>query len=92
MLTIEQVYELADARSVLLKHVSARKLHYFGDIMRQLWDNIEGSLKTGLVKGKQGRGRPRVSWIDNILMWTGLTETELMNAVRDQRSWPMLVM
>jgi len=39
--------------------------------MRQLWDNIEGSLTTGLVEGKRGRGRSRVSWIDNILLWMG---------------------
>ena len=34
MMTNKQVYELADARSVLLKHVHARKLRYFGHIKR----------------------------------------------------------
>jgi len=54
MMTNEQVYELADARSVLLKHVRARKLRYFGHVMRQPWDNIEGSWMTDLVEGKRG--------------------------------------
>jgi len=54
MMTNEQVYELADARSLLLKHVHRWKLHYLGHIMRQPWSNIEGSLMTGLVEGKQG--------------------------------------
>src|SRR6218665_3715452 len=39
-----QVYELADTRRVLLKHVRGRKLRYYGHVMRQPWDNIEGSL------------------------------------------------
>jgi len=60
-------------------------------IMRQPWDNIEGSLMTGLVEGKRGRGRPKISWIDNILKWTVLTATDPMNAVCDRRSWAALV-
>jgi len=35
---------------------------------------------TGHVEGKRGCGRPRVSWIDNILMWTGPT-TDLISPV-----------
>jgi len=46
---------------------------------------------TDLVEGKRNHGRPRVSWIDNILMWTGLTGIEVINAVCDGRSWAMLV-
>jgi len=37
------------------------------------------SLKTG------------ISWTDNILMWTGLTGSDLLRAVRDQGSWAALV-
>ena len=48
------------------------------------------SLMTSLVEGKRSRGRPRISWIDNILMWTGLTGTALMNAVC--RCWAALVL
>ena len=55
--------------------------------MRQLWDNIQVSLMTGLIEGKRGRGRPRTSSVDNILMWSGLTGTELMSAACDRRSW-----
>ena len=81
-MTNERVYELADAISVLLKRVCERKLRYFGHIMRQPWDSIEGSLMTGLVEGKQGRRRQRISWIDNVLMWTWLTRTVLMSTIR----------
>src|SRR6218665_417489 len=59
-----------------------------GHIMRRLWDSIQVNLMTGLIEGERGRGRPRTSSIDNILMWStgcGLTGTELMSTVR--RSW-----
>jgi len=82
MMTNEQINELEDVRSVglQLKHVRAQKLRYFGHIMRQPWDNIEGSLMTGLVEGKRGRGRPRVSWIDNILQSDdGITWHDMIN-------------
>ena len=46
---------------------------------------------TDLVEGKRSRRRQRISWIDNILKWTGLTGTELMSAVHGRRSWAMLV-
>jgi len=38
MMTNEQVYELAEARSVPLKHIRSRKLRHFGHIMRQRWE------------------------------------------------------
>jgi|SRR6218665_1082779 len=78
-------------RSVLLRDVrrSSTKITLLWNMMRQPWDNIEISLMIGLADGKRGRGRPRISWINNIFMWTGLTGTELMSAVglRDRRSW-----
>jgi len=57
---MQQASELADASSILFKHFCSRKLHYLGHIMRQLWDNIEGNLMTGLVGGKRNRGKPRI--------------------------------
>lgn len=57
---------------------------YFGQSMRQVSDKIEGSLMTGLVDGKRGHLRPRISCIDNILMWTGLMGTRLMSTVCDR--------
>ena len=55
--------------------------------MKQPGDNIEGSLMTGLVEGERGSGRPKISWIDCNLMWTWLTGTDLINAVRARGSW-----
>ena len=91
LMTNDRVYLLAGARKDLLVHVRTRKLRYFGHTMRNPIDNIEGSLMTGLVEGNRGRGRPRISWIDNILKWTGLSGTGLMSATRNRRHWAALV-
>ena len=91
MMTNEQVYLSARTRKELLAHTKTRKLRYFGHIVRQPHDNIESSLMTGLVEGNRGRGRPRISWIDNILNWTGLVGADLMNAARDRRLWRLVV-
>ena len=91
MMTNEQVYSSARTRKELLAHTKTRKLRYFGHIVRQPHDNIESSLMTGLVEGNRGRGSTRISWIDNILNWTGLIGTGLMNAARDRKLWTLTV-
>ena len=48
------VYKFAGHRRqkcrLLLQHVRARKLRYFGHIMTRPWGNIKGSLMAGLVE------------------------------------------
>ena len=91
MITNEQAYNSAGAQKILLTQTKARKLRYFGHIIRQPHDNIESSLMTGLVEGIRGRGRPRISWLDNISHWTGLVGTHLLNAARDRKLWAVLI-
>jgi len=86
-MTTEQVYTMAGAESELLDHIKSRKLGYFGHVMRLPHDNIESSVMTGLVEGIRGRGRPRVGWLDNIVVWTGLSGASLLHATRDRRRW-----
>ena len=91
MMTNEQVYMSAGARRGLLAHTKIRKLRYFGHSMRQQNDSIESSIMTGFVEGNRGRGRPRLSWIDNVLNWTGLVGSDLMSATRDRRLWALKI-
>lgn len=67
----------------LLNHIKSRKLpvHYFGHVMRQVGDTIEGNIMIGLVKGLRSRGRPRICWLDNITAWTGLSGAGLFHAI-----------
>ena len=86
-MTTEQVYTMAGAESELLDHIKSRKVRYFRHVMSLPNDNIESSVMTGLVEGIRGRGRPRVRWLDNIVVWTGLSEASLLHATRDRRRW-----
>ena len=44
MMSNERVYRSVEVRKELLAHTKARKLRYFGHIMRQPHDNIESSM------------------------------------------------
>jgi len=39
--------------------------------MRIPHNDIEASVMTGLVEGVRNCGRARISWIDNVIAWTG---------------------
>jgi len=67
---------LAKTESELLNHTRCWKLRYFTHVVRQLFDNIESSMKTGSVEGFRKRRRPRVCWFDNIMAWTALSRRQ----------------
>jgi len=54
--------------------VKARKLSYFGHIMRKRSDSLEKQvMMQGTTSGSCTRGRLKTTWMDNILQWTGYT-------------------
>jgi len=57
----------------LLESLTARKLTYFGHIMRKKSESLEKQIMQGTTSGSHARGRPKTSWMDNILQWTGYT-------------------
>ena len=46
--------------------IMERKLNYFGHIVRRS-EGVEKQILQGAVEGKRGRGRPPISWTDNIV-------------------------
>jgi len=78
---------MAGTENEPLNHIKSRKLRYFGHVMRQPDDNVEGSVMVGLVEGVRNRGRQRMCWLDNICQCTGLSGDSLLHAVRDKRCW-----
>ena len=90
-LTTEQVYRLARTSPELLGSIRARKLSYFGHIIRLPQDSIENTIILGHVEGYRHRGRPRINWIDNILSWSNLSGSYLLAAARNRRQWRALV-
>jgi len=65
-LTTTTVYQLAGTTPVLLHHVKARKMKYFGDILRQPKDSIEHAAMTGLTEGSRIRRRPRTTFFSGV--------------------------
>jgi len=52
---------------------------------------MEKELIQGTTSGQQKRGRPRMTWEDNIKKWTGLDNGDLLQSVEDRRNWRMIV-
>ena len=50
-MTTAQVFRMAGTENKLLNHIKSRKLRYFGHMMRQPHDNVEGSVMVGLIEG-----------------------------------------
>ena len=49
--------------------------------------NLAKTILQGSVDGKRGRGRPRTTWLKNIVDWTGLTINDLHTYSMDCPKW-----
>ena len=67
------------------------KLAYYGLILRKKADCLEKELIQRTTPGSRTRGRPKMTWIDNIKSWTGLSLTELTRKVEDRHQWRKIV-
>ena len=73
----------------LIVSVRRRKLQFFGHIVRS--GCLSLTALQGSIAGGRGRGRPRMSWLDNIIAWTALDVQSLLAAARDRFLWRSLV-
>ena len=71
--------------------VKEMKLAYYGHLLRKKGDCLEMELIQGTTPGSRTRGRPKMTWIDNIKSWTGLSLTELTRTVEDGHQWRKIV-
>jgi len=85
--TNELVLNKAEVMRELLDTVKARKLAYYGHIMRKQGSCLEKEITRGTVPGARRRGRPRTAWMDDIKTWTGLPEEESVRMTEDRNKW-----
>ena len=71
----------------LLGTVKARKLAYYGHMMRKQGSCLEKEIMQGTTPGARRRGRPRTAWIDNIKTCTGLPMEHLIRITEDRDEW-----
>jgi len=74
--TNEWVVNKAGVKRELLDTAKARKLAYYGHIMRKQGSCLEKEIMQGTMPGARRRGRPHKARMDNIKTWTGLSVEE----------------
>ncbi len=86
----EKVLEEAQTGKNLLHSVKKRKLQYFGHVVRQS-DSLERDIILGITNGQRRRGRPRRSWMSDIIDWTGMSVANACKKARDRKGWKAIV-
>ena len=67
-----------------------RKLNYFGHIVRRS-EGAEKQIMQGAVEGKRSRGRPLISWTDDIKKVSGKGMKGATQMAGERVAWPALV-
>ena len=91
--TNDWVLEKAEVSRNLLESLKAREFSYFGHVVRNNAESVEKQIMQGTTHGCCKRGRPKTTWMDNILQWTGysldmiLLDTEDKRQMETTHSW-----
>lgn len=68
-------------------HIKTHKLPYFGHKIRNKRDIVKGPVMTGLAEDTRKHGRPKISWLDNATMWSGLSGSDLLHTLQNRKQW-----
>jgi len=74
----------------LLKSVARLKLQYFGHVVRGSAGELSLTILEGAANGTRHQEAPRMSWIHNVLKWSGKTYGELKALAQDRKKWRRL--
>ena len=87
-----EVLNRAETDLHFLKDMKKRKLMYGGQVMRGSSGEMHLYILQGKIGGKKVRGRPRRTWMEDILEWTGLkTYERTKRTAEDRDRWKSIV-
>ena len=69
----------------LLSNMVKRKYQFFGHQIRQ--NELQRQLLEGKINGKRSRGRPRITWMDNLKKWNGKSYENLIRIAEDREKF-----
>ena len=82
--TNEWVLNKAGTTRELLDFVKARKLAYYSHIMRKQGNYLDKEIKQRTMPGTGRRGRPPMTWVNDISTWTELTVERPVRMANDR--------
>ena len=88
--TDENILEEIGCTRELLSSVKKRKLTYFGHACRSKCQLMKEIIQ-GKCEGKRQRGRPKLSYYDNIIVWTGAESRDIYDTICERDDWRKLV-
>ena len=89
--TNDSILEELSTNRVLLQEMNKRKLKYVGHAVRNPKTDLMATILQGRVEGRRNRGRPPMSYMDNITAISGLTLGGVMHRSRDRDDWRTVV-
>ena len=87
--TNEAVLKTVSQQRKLLGRVKARKLAYFGHIVRHAV--LEHDIMLVPVPGTRRQGGQRRQWLDDLTQWTGMRLPELVRTTEDRDQYRRLI-
>ena len=67
--------------------VVKRKVTYFGHMARNKNCSLTKEIIQGKIEAKRKKGRPRMSYMDNLRSWTGMTTNAAFHAAQNREVW-----
>ena len=80
--TNDLVLEKAGVTATLFRR---RKLRYFGHVIRNPENCLEKDITQGSLPENRRKGRPQISWLDDLTTWTSLNEEQCIRKVEDRQ-------
>ena len=89
--TNQSVLEELSVERSFLNHIRRRRLKYVGHAVRNLRTDLMSTVLQGKVDGKRNRGRPAMTYIDNIKKDSGLSLSQIVRRCEDRDDWRRVV-